>query len=60
YIEVHHLKPLSQTDEEHEVTADDLVPLCANCHAIAHRRSPEPFTPDEIKAMIQKNLEFKI
>ena len=52
YIEVHHLKPLSQTDEEHEVTADDLVPLCANCHAIAHRRSPEPFTPDEIKAMI--------
>ena len=52
YIEVHHLKPLSQTEDEHEVTADDLVPLCANCHAIAHRRSPEPFTPDEIKAMI--------
>ena len=52
YIEVHHLKPISQTDDEHEVTADDLVPLCANCHAMAHRRSPKPFTPDELKEMM--------
>lgn len=52
YIEVHHLKPISQTDDEHEVSVDDLVPLCANCHAMAHRRSPEPFTPEELKAMI--------
>ncbi|MCM1141372.1 MAG: HNH endonuclease [Muribaculum sp.] len=52
YIEVHHLKPISQTDDEHEVTADDLVPLCANCHAMAHRRSPEPFTPEELKAFL--------
>lgn len=52
YIEVHHLKPISQTDDEHEVSIDDLVPLCANCHAMAHRRYPEPFTPEELKAMI--------
>lgn len=52
YIEVHHLKPISQTDDEHEVSVDDLVPLCANCHAMAHRRSPEPFTPEELKAII--------
>lgn len=52
YIEVHHLKPISQTDDEHEVTADDLVPLCANCHAMAHRRSPEPFSPEELHRMI--------
>lgn len=52
YIEVHHLKPISQTDDEHEVTADDLVPLCANCHAMAHRRSPESFTPEELHRMI--------
>lgn len=38
YIEVHHLKPISQTDERHEVDpATDLVPLCANCHAMIHR-----------------------
>lgn len=52
YIEVHHLKPISQTDDEHEISMDDLMPLCANCHAMAHRRSPEPFTPEELKAMI--------
>lgn len=52
YIEVHHLRPISQTDDEHEVTAEDLVPLCANCHAMAHRRSPEPFTPEELKAFL--------
>lgn len=52
YIEVHHLKPISRSDDEHEVTVDNLVPLCANCHAMAHRRSPEPFTPEELKAMI--------
>lgn len=52
YIEVHHLKPMSQTDDEHEVSVEDLVPLCANCHAMAHRRSPEPFTPEELKAII--------
>lgn len=54
YIEVHHLKPISQTDEEHEVSAEDLVPLCANCHAMAHRRSPEPFTPQELKEILEK------
>lgn len=52
YIEVHHLQPISQTDDEHEVRPKDLVPLCANCHAMAHRRSPEPFTPEELKQMI--------
>lgn len=58
YIEVHHLKPISQTDDEHEVTADDLVPLCANCHAMAHRRFPKPYSPDELAAMLK--VKFKI
>lgn len=52
YIEVHHLKPISQTDDEHEVSVDDLVPLCANCHAMAHRRHPMPFTVEELKGFM--------
>ena len=52
YIEVHHLKPISQTDDFHRVSVDDLVPLCANCHAMAHRRSPDPFTPEELRSML--------
>ena len=38
YIEVHHLSPISQTEGAHEVDPKaDLVPLCANCHAMIHR-----------------------
>ena len=53
YIEVHHLLPISQTDSEHEVNPDDLRPLCANCHAMAHRRRPEPFSIEELKQLIE-------
>lgn len=39
YIEVHHLSPISQTGgRRHKVDpTTDLVPLCANCHAMIHR-----------------------
>lgn len=38
YIEVHHLSPISQTEGTHTVDpTTDLVPLCANCHAMIHR-----------------------
>ncbi len=37
YIEIHHLKPFSQTEGEHPVNSQtDLVPLCANCHRMIH------------------------
>ncbi len=38
YIEVHHLSPISQIEGVHAVDPKtDLVPLCANCHAMIHR-----------------------
>lgn len=38
YIEVHHLSPISQIEGVHGVDPKkDLVPLCANCHAMIHR-----------------------
>ncbi len=37
FIHVHHLKPLSEIDEEYEVNPiSDLRPVCPNCHAIIH------------------------
>ena len=53
YIEVHHLQPISQTDGEHQIEVDDLRPLCANCHAMAHRRQPEPFSIEELKTILE-------
>lgn len=40
YIHVHHKIALSQMTAEHEVDPiEDLVPLCPNCHAMAHQGS---------------------
>ena len=53
YIQIHHVKPLSQFEGEvNPVT--DLVPLCANCHATAHREKDTVSTVDELKALIEK------
>jgi len=42
YIEVHQLSPVSQVEGVHEVDpTKDLVPLCANCHAMIHRLMAE-------------------
>ncbi len=37
-IEVHHLDPIAEG--ERTTTPDDVVPLCRNCHALAHTQNP--------------------
>ncbi|KMQ76386.1 HNH endonuclease [Marinobacter subterrani] len=52
FIEIHHVTPVSQLGAGYLIDpAKDLVPLCPNCHAVAHRRSP-PFSVDEIRHLI--------
>ncbi len=54
-IHVHHLEPLAaavgirQTDP-----IKDLCPVCANCHAVIHRRQ-QPLSIKEMKALILHN-----
>ena len=51
-VEVHHLTPVSKLGEGYRINpATDLVPLCPNCHRVAHRRDP-PFTIEELRAML--------
>ncbi|PGQ44865.1 HNH endonuclease, partial [Bacillus thuringiensis] len=39
FIEIHHIKPLSTLEEAIVIDPEtDLVPLCANCHRMVHRR----------------------
>lgn len=41
YTEVHHLKPVSSIGPDYLIdVALDLVPICSNCHAMAHREDP--------------------
>ncbi|MBW4651884.1 MAG: HNH endonuclease [Kaiparowitsia implicata GSE-PSE-MK54-09C] len=52
FIHVHHVRPISQIAEEYEVDpVKDLRPVCPNCHAMIHRRSP-PLSIEEIKKLL--------
>lgn len=54
FIEVHHVVPVASMGADYRVDpVQDLVPLCPNCHAVAHRRDP-PLTVDEIKGLLRK------
>lgn len=49
FIHVHHINPLSTIKREFNVNPKlDLIPLCPNCHAMIHLRTPA-FTIEEVK-----------
>ena len=54
YAEVHHLNPLSSTENERETTLDDLAIVCSNCHSAIHRIDPMPSLA-EMKNMVRAN-----
>lgn len=52
FIEVHHRIPVSAMGPGYLVDPiRDLVPLCSNCHSVAHRRNP-PYPPSEIRELL--------
>jgi len=52
YIHVHHLVPLSEVGGDYLVDPiKDLRPICANCHAMIHRRNP-PLAIGELQGLI--------
>jgi predicted HNH restriction endonuclease len=53
FIHVHHLRPISEIAEEYQVDpVKDLRPVCPNCHAMLHRRSP-CFSIEEVKNLME-------
>lgn len=41
FIHVHHILDISEVGEEYDVRPkEDLIPVCANCHAMLHRVKP--------------------
>lgn len=56
YIVVHHVTPVSVMGEDYVVDPkNDLVSICANCHAMIHRKNP-PLTVDELKRLLDKSI----
>ena len=55
FIHVHHIKPLSEINEEYEVNPiQDLRPVCPNCHAMIHKKKPA-YSIEEIKSLLAKD-----
>jgi hypothetical protein len=53
-VVVHHLRPLGTVRDSHQIDPKkDLIPVCANCHAVIHSRQ-EPYTPAEVRQMLIK------
>ena len=53
FIHVHHLTPLATVGRAYRVNpVRDLRPVCANCHAVVHRREPA-YTVEQVRAMVQ-------
>lgn len=49
FIHVHHVIPLADIGENYEIDPQtDLVPVCPNCHAMLHRRTP-PVTVEALR-----------
>jgi len=49
FIHVHHLKPLADIGEVYELNpTSDLRPVCPNCHAMLHKRTPA-FSIEELR-----------
>ncbi|MCO6042756.1 HNH endonuclease [Aeoliella sp. ICT_H6.2] len=54
FVHVHHLAPLAELQGEYTVDpVKDLRPVCPNCHAMLHRRSP-PFTIEELQHYLKQ------
>ena len=53
YIQIHHIKPVSEYEGEVDPETD-MVPLCANCHAMAHRRRATVTSIEKLKALIEQ------
>ena len=54
FIHIHHLTPLASIGKTYRVNpVRDLRPICANCHAVVHRREP-PLTVEEVQTMLQQ------
>ena len=55
FVEIHHVTPVSQLGAGYVIDPErDLLPLCPNCHAVVHRRTP-PFTVVELRESLEQS-----
>lgn len=59
FIHVHHTTPISAIGKSYNIDyAKDLVPVCPNCHAMMHKKTP-PYTVSEMKEILTHKKQTK-
>lgn len=60
YIHIHHVTPISDFDGPKFVDPKkDLIPLCANCHSIIHRKRDATLSVEDLKAKLRVRWMLK-
>ena len=59
FVEVHHLKQLSEQGERMTDPAQDLVVLCSNCHRMVHRDRSYCLSLNELRQLIESAKHAK-
>ena len=54
YIEVHHVISITAGQTVPDI-GTDLVPLCSNCHSMAHRRRGTPLGLDDLRRLLHRS-----
>ena len=54
FIEIHHVQSITQVNGP-VIPETDLIPLCSNCHSMAHRERGRILTVKEINALLRMN-----
>lgn len=54
YIEIHHVKSIVEQEGKTVDPERDLIPLCSNCHSMAHRQKDKILTIKEIRDLIKQ------
>lgn len=58
FIHIHHTVPVSEFETPKKIDPEtDLIPLCANCHSVVHRKKDQTLSPVEIRNLIENNSE---
>ncbi|MCT7357556.1 HNH endonuclease [Thalassolituus pacificus] len=57
FIHIHHINPVSEFDTPKAINPEkDLIPLCANCHSVIHRKKSNTLTIQELVHMINQQV----
>lgn len=54
FIEVHHIKPLSSYEGEHDIPLEELRTLCSNCHSMVHH-GKTLISVEQLKNLYEQN-----